>query len=217
MERARFIFSCWTSWGCTWKRQIRVDSVVQRGFLALRVDHSSVSLAALSTNPKPKPRWGAVKRRCLFEQLRANRRPINPRLDTLLGCFKRPGCFPSSRICSWLRINDWASASDQTVHTHTHTHINPRLSLFCLVKENKPVAVLSYVTAVAPATALTKEWLSSDWSKRSYNVLSSLWYLNLIRTERGSIFIHSSGTHTVCVRNPRKETHLSSWLRRIHD
>lgn len=37
--------------------------------LAFRVDHSSVSLAALSTNPKRKPRWSAVKRRCCLNSL----------------------------------------------------------------------------------------------------------------------------------------------------
>lgn len=197
---APFIVSSSSWWGCTWQRNRgeRI-STSRAAFNGPRGSFLGALGSILDKQEKKKPpqqpQWSVVKQETLFEQLKANRLPINPRLDAPFGRLKKwPRCCLSRRICSWLRMNDRAWGSDQTVHARTHAHTNPRLSLFCLVKENTPAAVLSYITAVASATALTKEWLCSDWLSWSCNVLGSLLCLNQIIAGRGCIFIHCSGT-----------------------
>lgn len=86
----------------------------------------------------------------MFEQLKANKLPINHVWKLGLDVEKKKkvlDCFLSSRVCS-LTMHDWLSMtqwSNNSALTHTHTHkINLRRSLFCLVKENTPAP--AYIT-----------------------------------------------------------------------
>lgn len=86
----------------------------------------------------------------MFEQLKANKLPINHVWKLGLDVEKKKvlDCFLSSRVCSltthdWLSMTQW---SNNSALTHTHTHkINLRRSLFCLVKERKKPAP-AYIT-----------------------------------------------------------------------
>lgn len=82
----------------------------------------------------------------MFEQLKANKLPINHVWKLGLNVKKKQknkkvlDCFLSNRVCSltthdWLSMTQW---SNNSALTHTHK-INLRRSLFCLVKENTPV------------------------------------------------------------------------------
>lgn len=106
----------------------------------------------------------------MFEQLRANRLPINHLWKRFRVTEKKnkADCFLSGRVCSpsthdWLSMTQWSN-SPGLKHTHK---INLRLSLFCLVKENTtaPAATPPYITSAALATSLMKELIPSDWFK----------------------------------------------------
>lgn len=85
----------------------------------------------------------------MFEQLKANKLPINHVWKLGLDVEKKRywTVFLAAESVPWLRMTDWAWLSDQTTQPwHTHTHkINLRRSLFCLVKERKKPAP-AYIT-----------------------------------------------------------------------
>lgn len=86
----------------------------------------------------------------MFEQLKANKLPINHVWKLGLDVEKKKRywtVFLAAESVPWLRMTDWAWLSDQTTQPwHTHTHkINLRRSLFCLVKERKKPAP-AYIT-----------------------------------------------------------------------